>query len=153
MLEWLATAAGSIIIGSSTPAILQRLKEKAMNRHGAAITLKHMSADIACVASAVAAREASLSAGAKTHGDAVANAYSARATALASAYAATSTPAIRRGVNVVWEAFNTAIRTARKNWQRVRDAAWAQFRTAAKSCKTSIDVLEAANASSEPRGE
>ena len=112
------------------------------------------SADLACVAAAVAAREAALSAGVKTHGEAVAGAYGERATTLADAYALTGgNSAIRDAVKRAWESFNAAIRTTRKRWQEARDKAWKQFRTAIKSCKISTEVLDTANASSEPKGE
>ena len=154
MFEWLTAAASSAILGSSsTPGMLQKFREKMQIRPGMVKERMYASADIQCVAAAVAAREASLSAGAKTHGDAVSAAYSARASALGSAYTATSTPAIRHAVKGVWETFNAAIRTARKSWQTVRDAAWSQFRSAIKNCKASTEVLDTANAYSEPKGE
>lgn len=154
MFEWLAGAATSIIIGSTTsPGMLQKLQNRMRLRPNAVKERIYASADIACVAAAVAAREAALTAGIKTHGDAVVAAYSARATGLANAYTATSSPAIRQGVKKAWEAFDSSVREARKNWQTARKNAWQQFRTTIKSCKASAELIDSANESSEPKGE
>lgn len=153
MFEWLAAAADAASFGTSAPGMVQRIREKMRLKPAEVKERLYMSADIQCVAAAVAAREAALAAGAKTHGEAVASAYGARATALGGAYAATSTPAIRQGVKKAWESFNTAIRAARKNWQTARDKAWVDFRAAVKACKAPGEVVDSSNASSEPKGE
>ena len=153
MFEWLAASAGSLILGSSTPGLLQRFRAQFQMRPNAVKQRMYASADIACVAAAVAAREAELSGGAKTHGDAVAGAYTARATALADAYAASSTPSIRQGVKTAWDAFKASVQTARKSWQAMTVKAWADFRNAIKNCKAPSEVMDTANASSEPKGE
>lgn len=153
MFEWLAAVGSSVVLGSSTPGMLQKIREQARNRPGSVKERIYASTDIACVAAAVSAREAALSAGIQTHGNAVASAYTARATALGEAYRATSTPTIRHSVKKVWDTFNTTVRAARKSWHTARDGAWSQFRTAIKSCKASGDVLDTAHVSSEPRGE
>ena len=152
MFEWLAAAASSVILGSSTPGILHKIKNR-LDKHPQGKERTFASADLACVAAAVAAREASLTAGIKTHGGAVTGAYTERASALAGAYTATSTPAIRHTVKKTWESFNTALRTARKNWHTARESAWAQFRVAVKKCKANIEVLDTENAASETTGE
>ena len=154
MFEWLAAAASSMVLGSSSPGMLQKFKERMQNKPSSVKERIYSSADITCVAAAIAAREASLSTGAKTHGDSLASAYATRATALAGAYAQTGgSGAMRDAVKKAWEAFNTAVRTARKSWQSARDQAWAQFRTAIKSCEASTDILDSANVSAEPKGE
>lgn len=154
MFEWLAAAATSVVLGSSsTPGMMDRLKPKNLNRPPVK-ERTYKSVDIACVAAAVAAREAALSSGASTHGTAVANAYSTRATALANAYALTGgNAAIRDAVKKAWDSFRSSIQTARKSWQTARDGAWKQFQTAVKNCKASTEVLDTANTASEPKGE
>jgi len=125
-----------------------------MNRPAAVKQRIYASADLACVAAAVAAREAALSAGAKTHGDTLAGAYATRATALADAYTLTGgKSAIRDAVKKAWESFKASMQTTRKNWQTTRDQTWTQFRSGVKNCKASTEVLDTANAASEPKGE
>ncbi|OGG57585.1 hypothetical protein A2853_02730 [Candidatus Kaiserbacteria bacterium RIFCSPHIGHO2_01_FULL_55_17] len=153
MFEWLAASAGSLILGSSTPGLLQRFRAQFQMRPNAVKQRTYASADIACVAAAVAAREAALSGGAKTHGDAVAGAYTARATALDGAYSTSTPAAIRISVKYAWDTFKASVQASRKSWQETTTRAWADFRNAIKNCKAPSEVTDTANASSEPRGE
>src|SRR3989344_2964649 len=151
--EWLAAAVGtSLIVGSSTPGMLQRVQQRLQNRQPAK-ERQYKTPDITCVAAAVAARESALATGIKTHGDAVSTAYSTRASALGNAYTASSTSAIRTAVRSSWEAFNTSTRTSKRSWQTTRDKVWSDFKTTVKGCKAPSEILDSGNASSEPKGE
>ena len=151
--EWLAAAVGtSLIVGSSTPGMLQRVQQRLQNRPPAK-ERQYKTPDITCVAAAVAARESALATGIKTHGDAVSTAYSTRASALGNAYTASSTSAIRTAVRSSWEAFNTSTRTSKRSWQTTRDKAWSDFKTKVKGCKAPSEILDTGNASTEPKGE
>lgn len=154
MFEWLAAAASSVVLGTSTPGMLQKFRERTKNRPVAVKQRIYASVDIQCVAAAVAAREAVISAGAGTFGNSVANAYSARGAALANAYSQTGgNGVIRDAVKKAWEDFKASVRSARKSWQTARDAAWSQFRSAVKGCKAASDVVDSGNATSEPSGD
>ena len=155
MFETLIAAASASILGSSTtPGILQRLRDRMQSRPASVKERVYTSKDIACVAAAIAAREAALSAGAQTHGNAVTSAYTTRAGALANAYTQTGgNSVIRDAVKKAWGSFRSSIQTARKNWQSARDAAWAQFRSVIKNCKAPTEVLDTANTTSEAKGE
>ena len=121
------------------------------DRHGAevhATTTAGTSVNIACIAAAVAAREAILQTAIGTNGTDISAAYSARASALASAYVQTDTSAIRKAVKTAWTTFSAALRVAHKNWKTAQQGAWSQFKTALKACGGSATtVSDSANAS------
>ena len=105
-------------------------------------------ADIACVAAATAAREQSLGAGMTTYTRSVNAAYTARASALASAYTQTGNDAIRKVVKSASSAFGAAIKVAHKNWTTARTGAWSKFRSALKACGgASASISDESNAS------
>ncbi|OGG49687.1 hypothetical protein A2763_03335 [Candidatus Kaiserbacteria bacterium RIFCSPHIGHO2_01_FULL_54_36] len=104
--------------------------------------------NIACVAAAVAAREASLQAGISTNMQDVTAAYTTRASALASAYTQTGNDAIRKAVKSAWNSFNGAMRLAHKSWQKTQQSAWSGFKTALKACGSNASsIADSANAS------
>jgi hypothetical protein len=112
-----------------------------------------MSQVISCVGSAVATREAALGAGITTNASAASAAYTARASALASAYTATTSKELRMALNTAWSAFNTSMKSARKDWMKTRNGAWSAFRTAARACKATSLVTDSAHASAESSGD
>ena len=93
-----------------------------------------MTVNIACVAAAVAAREASLDTAVGTYTTDINSAYSARATALASAYAQTDKDGIRKAVKTAWQTFAAALKLDGKNWKKAQRDTWTQFKMAIKSC-------------------
>jgi hypothetical protein len=108
---------------------------------------------IACVAAAVATREAALGAAISVHGSAVSAAYTTRATVLAGAYANTTPKAVRAGVKVAWADFTKSIKSANSKWRESRNTAWSTFRSAAKACKAGSDITDSSNSGSETSGQ
>ena len=107
-------------------------------------------ANIACVAAAVDAREAALDTGVGTFASDINAAYTARKSALATAYAQTDPGAIRTSVKTAWKTFAAALRLAGKNWKTVQRGAWEQFKTAVKACGPgSASVVDSTNANAE----
>ena len=106
------------------------------------------SVDVACVAAAVAAREAALGTAASANAQALTTAYSDRASALAAAYTQTGKDAIRKAVKNAWSHFGAALRLAHKSWKSAQQAAWSHFRTAVKACGAgAANVSDSSNAS------
>lgn len=99
-----------------------------------ATTSAKTSLNIACVAAAVAAREASLQIAITANAGAISSAYGTRASALASAYAQTDQSAIKAAVRSAWTTFGAALRVAHKGWITSQQAAWSSFKTALKAC-------------------
>jgi len=152
--EWMAGAlAAAALIGSSTADMFSKKPRPPKER--ATTTERVISGvDAACVAAAVATREAALGSGIGANGTAISEAYAARATALASAYVSTTRPkAIKRSVKSAWDTFGAAQRLAKKSWQTSREAAWKQFRTDVKACKGASEVSDEANVTLESKGE
>lgn len=107
------------------------------------------SATLSCVGSAVAAREGALGTGVGTFNQAVASAYSSRATALAAAYATGNASQVRTGVKAAWSAFSKSVSAARSSWKTARLGAWSTYRTAVKACHASASVTDSQNSASE----
>ena len=112
-------------------------------------------ATISCVAGAVNAREQALDTGIGVYTQAVNSAYSARAAALKTAWAGTTTSQINAAVRVAWTQFKAAMKTASSTWKGTRQGAWRQFANAAKACKApaSLTATDAAGQSSEAIGQ
>lgn len=110
-------------------------------------------ANIACVATAVNARESALTSGIGTYGSAVQTAYSVRGSALASAYSKTSTTEIRTAVKAAWGAFSKSVRDASKTWKTAQRSAWTTFNAAVKACKDTSGVSDEINSSQEVSGQ
>jgi hypothetical protein len=111
------------------------------------MTSTTVSADISCVAAAVATREATLDTAINAETGTISAAYSTRASTLASAYAQTGNDSIRASVKTAWAAFATSVASAHKDWKTAQQGAWTQFRTAVKSCGgNAAAVSDAANA-------
>jgi hypothetical protein len=133
---------GCILMGIAAPAFAET----------ASSTPPNASVKIACVGSAVNAREQALDAALSNHAAAITAAYSARADALKDAYSKTDVKSVRSSVRAAWSAFNASVKSARKAWNASKSAAWTSFRTAAAKCKAPADVSDSANASSEVSG-
>lgn len=122
-----------------------------MERH--ATTTGAMSVNIACVAAAVAARERALDAGVATYTTDINTAYTARAAALATAYAQSDRDAIKKSVRTAWQTFAAALKLDGKNWKKIQKDAWTQFKTAIKSCGAGATaVADNGNAGGEFQG-
>jgi hypothetical protein len=109
--------------------------------------------DIACISAAVDAREKALVAGEGSFTKAVDAAYSARATALHSAYTQSGNDAIRKAVDAAWKSFTEATRSAQKTWRSAQGDAWKSFNTAARACKAPSSVNDTKKSKSEISGE
>lgn len=117
-----------------------------------ASTTTRGSIDIACIAAAVAAREAALGTAASANAQALTSAYSARASALASAYSQTGNDAIKKSVKSSWANFGAALRLAQKSWKGAQKMAWTQFKTAIKACgPAASSVADTSNASADEK--
>lgn len=117
-----------------------------------ASTTARGSIDIACIAAAVAAREAALGTAASGNAQALTSAYSARASALASAYTQTGNEAIKKAVKSSWANFGAALRLAQRSWKGAQKTAWTQFKTAIKACgPAASSVADTSNASADEK--
>lgn len=106
-------------------------------------------ATLTCVGSAVAARESALGTGIGTFNQAVAAAYSARATALAAAYATGNGTQARTGVKAAWSTFSKSVSSARAAWKTSRLNAWTTYRTTVKTCHAAPSATDSQNSVSE----
>ncbi len=109
-------------------------------------------AKISCVGMAVNIREQAIDTAVTKFATEFTAAYTARASALKNAYALTNTKDVKGAVKTAWSTFNSGIKTARKNWQASKNAAWAQFKTAGAACKAPAETSDNANISSEVSG-
>ena len=108
---------------------------------------------IACVASAVNAREVALDSAISTYTQAVNSTYTTRAAALQQAYSQTAGQGvIKTAVKTAWTNFTSALKSARKGWQTSRKSSWATFKSAVKTCKAPSVATDASNANSEATG-
>lgn len=120
---------------------------------GARSTSAVSATTIACVGTAVSARETALDAAIATHESAVQAAYTARASALSAAYQQTTATAVRAAVKAAWSAFSTAMKNAASAWRTSRGTAWTTFRAAAKSCKAPSTISDSSMSGSEASGQ
>ena len=104
---------------------------------------------IGCVKPAIATREAALAAGWSTYADAKSAAYTARASALATAYTNAMFNTVKDDVKIAWATFRNTTKSARSTWSRTRGAAWKTFRAAAKTCRATSAVNDSGNASAD----
>ena len=107
------------------------------------------SAVIACVKPAIATREAALAAGWSTYADAKSAAYTARASALATAYTNAMFNTVKDDVKIAWATFRNTTKSARSTWFRTRGTAWRTFKAAAKTCKATSAANDSRNASAD----
>ena len=116
---------------------------------GTASTTPSAMSKIACVGTAVDAREQSIDTASSAFMTALNSAYSARASALQQAYALTTPKEVRAAVKTAWAAFSKSTKSARMDWKTAQGKAWGTFRTAAKACRAPDGVSDGANAASE----
>ena len=117
-----------------------------------ASTTARGSFDVACIAAAVAAREAALGIAAGANAEALTSAYSARASALASAYSQTGNEAIKKSVKSSWANFGAALRLAQRGWKNAQKTAWTQFKTVIKACgPAAVSIADTANAGADEK--
>ena len=147
VLANVAGVAGAL--GTSSPAITT----KATSTVQATSTPKVTKTKIACVMTAVDAREQSLDTGIATLTAAQNSAYIARRSALKTAYGLGSDTDIKTAVKSAWDIYVSAAKSAQSAWKVTRKAAWATFKTAAKVCKAPASVSDSANAVSETTGQ
>ena len=111
------------------------------------------SADLACIAAAVAAREGSLDTAVAGKMTAINAAYGARAGALATAYASSDPATVKAGEKAAWNAFAASVGAAQKTWKAAQESAWTQFRAALKACGVGASaVSDSVNASLDTTG-
>lgn len=111
--------------------------------------VKNKTVDLACVAAAVAKREAAIGTAFSTFSTAAQAALSARATALSAAWAMTDKTARRSAIKAAWRAYTTAIKASRKDLNTARHNAWAGFRTDTKACGPAATADEPASEGSD----
>ena len=104
---------------------------------------------ISCVKTAVATREAALGAGWSTYADAKGDAYTARASALATAYSKTTYEEVKVATKAAWTAFKNTAKNARSTWYRTRRDSWLSFKAAVRGCKAPWAVNDSGNASAD----
>ena len=97
--------------------------------------------DIACVKTAMDARETALMAGWATFNTSITSAYTMRKAALDAAWVMTDANARKTAIKAAWDAFKKSKQAAAKQWRTDQKAAWLAFRTATKTCKAGdVDV-------------
>lgn len=126
-----------------------QIKSGAQARTQKAEFRKSANVDIACIGTAVASRENSLTTSLTTLQSSITTAYTARSSALATAYTKTEKSEVRAGVKSAWSTFKKDVKSARASWKQAQKSAWSTFKTSTKNCKASKEVGDAANASAE----
>ena len=90
---------------------------------------------IACVAPAVATREAAIQSAFSTFSTSMTSAFTKRASDLATAWTLTDKIARDAAIRTAHSTFRDSSSTAKKTYNTGRQAAWQQFSTARKACK------------------
>jgi Domain of unknown function (DUF5666) len=117
------------------------------------VTAAPTPAQIACIGSAVNARETALDSAMSAYTQAINTAYTGRASALQAAYGLTSgNGAIKNAVSAAWKSFASAIKSAHANWQTSKKSDWSTFSTAVKACKAPVVTTDSGESSSEASG-
>ena len=117
------------------------------------VSTKTSTADkIACVRTAITARESAIEAAVSIHAQAIHDAYATRAIELDGAYSNTNVKAVQAGVKVSWADFNKSVKSASAKWKTNRNTAWSTYRTAVKVCKAPSGVSDSANSGFEVSG-
>ena len=99
---------------------------------------------LACVQTAVDAREASIGTAFSTFSTTESAALAARATALHTAWSITDTKARKAARATAWSTFSTANKNAYTALRMARKTAWSTFATASKACH--VPVVESSSA-------
>ena len=136
----------------STALIMLAITVPAFAQTSTSTMASSVAAKIACVGTAVNAREQSIDAAITAFTGATNAAYAARATALQQAYTNTTLKTANQAVKVAWSAFNASVRSARKAWQTARSTAWSVYGKAATACKAPVGTGDGSNSTSEVSG-
>ena len=94
--------------------------------------------NLACIQTAVDAREQSIGAAFSAFSTTESAALTARASALHTAWAITDATARRAARSAAWSTYTTANRSAFSTLRAARKAAWSAFATASKACHTAV---------------
>jgi Flp pilus assembly pilin Flp len=97
----------------------------------------------------VNARETALVGAVGTLTQSIKGAYATRAEALQQAYALTPVSSVKAAVKIAWSVFNGSIKSANATWKISRDAVWAQFKTAVKTCQAPAVTSDATMSSAD----
>jgi len=114
---------------------------------------KSKNVSIACVGTAVDARENALGVGITAYNKATATAYSTRAAMLHQAYLGSDLAQLRVAVKNSWTNFKLAKKETSKNWKLAKTAAWNKFKTDVKACKAPLGTSDSNNSNSETLGQ
>ncbi len=90
--------------------------------------------DVVCMQNAIDKRDTAIISAVDTSATAIKNALGTRRDALKAAWGLTDRKARRDGIRVAWKAWFEASRSARKDLQSARTAAWNTFYTDRKAC-------------------
>lgn len=99
-----------------------------------AIPSKPKNIDIACMATAVAARESAMQTAMATYSAAITTAFTARASGLAAAWLLAGKTARDAAIKAAWKTFGTAKNTAANAFRSSKKNAWNTFGIAQKAC-------------------
>jgi len=113
----LATGAAAGILMLATPlAFAQTTQTTTTGTTAATTATANVAVKIACVGTAVNAREAALGTAITAHASAESAAYAARATALSAAYKEATLKEANTKTKTAWSAFNASMKSAQKAW-------------------------------------
>ena len=108
---------------------------------------------LSCLKTTVTTRETALKNGWNEFSSEVSDAYDARAAALSDAYASGQTRSqIKADVKTAWKEFRSDVKGARADWKETRTSAWSTYKTSAKACKSTPDLVDSTNAGSDVSG-
>ena len=90
--------------------------------------------DVACMQSAIAARETSIASAFAGYSSSISTALATRASAFASAWGLTNAKARNTALKAAWKAYRSVASSARSTWSKSRQAAWTAFYNTRKTC-------------------
>lgn len=91
--------------------------------------------DLACIQTAVAAREQSIMTAWGAFNTSMTSAYTTRKSALNTAWGTIDAAARKTAVKSAWDAFRSSKKSAGTQWRTSQKGAWKTFRTASRACK------------------
>ena len=121
---------GSVLVVSSLMIGSLALAQTTNSNNGA-----NQATMIACVAPAVATREAAIQSAFSTFSTSMTSAFTKRASDLATAWTLTDRVARDTAIKSAHATFKGSSSTAKKTYNTARQAAWQQFSAARKACK------------------
>lgn len=98
--------------------------------------------DVACIQAAIDKRDNAIIAAVDTFHDAAKSALQTRRDALKAAWALTDRDARRKAIRSAWENYRKSVRQARQDLNKVRRAAWAQYKTDRRACGKGVSSDE-----------